>query len=170
MPPAALDTLVRFFKETGERPERYDAIVTGDLGFEGGQILEELMEIEGYPLGERYTDCGQLIYDRARQDVHGGGSGCGCSAVVLGAHLLRRLEAGEWSRILFLPTGAMMSPDSLKQGNSIPAVAHLLELERVPSPKSPSMTCDYHTYESDPPSVEQISNACDPRNNTKKEH
>ncbi len=131
MAPAALSTLTRFFKETGERPQNYDRIVTGDLGFEGGKILEELMEAEGYPMGDVYTDCGQLIYYRQEQDVHGGGSGCGCSAVVLAAHLLPKLERGEWERILFLSTGAMMSPDSLKQGQSIPGVAHLIEIESV---------------------------------------
>ncbi len=130
MAPAAADTLVRFFHATGECPERYDLIVTGDLGFEGGNILADLMRFEGYAMGERYTDCGQLIYDRSRQDVHGGGSGCGCSAVVLASYLLPRLERGELERILFLSTGAMMSPDSVKQGQTIPAIAHLLEIER----------------------------------------
>ncbi len=130
MAPAAADTLVRFFSSTGESPENYGLIVTGDLGFEGGSILEDLMRVEGYPMGNRYADCGQLIYERERQDVHGGGSGCGCSATVLAAHLLPELQKGAWERILFLSTGAMMSPDSIKQGESIPAVAHLLEIER----------------------------------------
>ena len=128
MAPAALDTLLRFFHGSRRRPEDFDAIVTGDLGFEGGAILSDLMTAQGFPMGERYTDCGQLIYHRKSQDVHGGGSGCGCSAVVLASHLLPRLERGEWKRIIFLSTGAMMSPDSLKQGQNIPAVAHLLEL------------------------------------------
>lgn len=131
MAPAAADTLVRFFYETGMRPEAYDLIVTGDLGFEGGEILTDLMRFEGYPLGERYRDCGQLIYERHRQDVHGGGSGCGCSAVVLSAYLLPLLESGEAERMLFLSTGAMMSPDSIKQGQTIPAIAHLLEMEHA---------------------------------------
>ena len=128
MAPAALDTLVRFFAATGRRPEDYDRIVTGDLGFEGGAILGELMEAEGYPMGDRYTDCGMLIYHRRGQDVHGGGSGCGCSAVVLASHFLPQIERGELGRVLFLSTGALMSPDSLKQGKSIPGVAHLLEI------------------------------------------
>ena len=129
MAPAALDTLTRFFDDTGEMPQNYDLIVTGDLGFEGGSILKSLMIAEGYPIDEQYTDCGQLIYDRKRQDVHCGGSGCGCSAVVLGSYLIPRIESGELKRILFLATGAMMSPDSIKQGQNIPAVAHLLEIE-----------------------------------------
>ena len=131
MAPAALDTLTRFFRDTGESPEHYDRIITGDLGFEGGDILCSLMEAEGYPIRERYGDCGQMIYDRMVQDVHCGGSGCGCSAVVLGAHLLPMLYRGELGRILFLATGAMMSPDSIKQGQNIPAIAHLLEIEGV---------------------------------------
>ena len=130
MAPAALDTLIRFFASTGQTPRDYDRIVTGDLGFEGGSILCELMRAEGIEMGDRYTDCGMLIYDPKRQDVHGGGSGCGCSAVVLACHLLPRMIRGELERILFLSTGAMMSPDSLKQGQNIPAIAHLLELER----------------------------------------
>ena len=129
MAPAALDTLLRFFKATGKRPEDYDRIVTGDLGFEGGAILQDLMRADGVPLGRRYSDCGQLIYDRVLQDVHAGGSGCGCSAVVLSAYYLPKLQSGELRRILFLSTGAMMSPDSIKQGKAIPAIAHLVELE-----------------------------------------
>ena len=129
MAPAALDTLLRFFETTGERPENYDRIVTGDLGFEGGSILQDLMRAEGVPLGKRYLDCGQLIYDREAQDVHAGGSGCGCSAVVLASYFLPLLKARSLRRILFLSTGAMMSPDSIKQGRAIPAIAHLLELE-----------------------------------------
>jgi len=132
MAPAALDTLKRYFASTGYEPKRYDLIVTGDLGYEGGSLLCDLMRAEGIDITERYTDCGQLIYYKKEQDVHGGGSGCGCSAVVLSAHLLPRLLSGELERILFLATGAMMSPDLIKQGENIPAVAHLLELE---SPK-----------------------------------
>ena len=128
MAPAALDTLTRFFDATGTRPEDYGRIVTGDLGFEGGTILADLMRAEGYPMGDRYTDCGMLIYDRQGQDVHGGGSGCGCSAVVLASHLCPRLERGDLRQILFVGTGAMMSPASIQQGEAIPAVAHLLRI------------------------------------------
>jgi len=146
MAPAALDTLVRFFKNTGERPEHYDLIVTGDLGFEGGAILCDLMRAEGFPLENRYADCGQLIYHRKKQDVHGGGSGCGCSAVVLASYLLPKLERGELGRILFLSTGAMMSPDLIKQGKNIPAVAHLLEIvsEQNKNPISPRKEDESH--------------------------
>jgi stage V sporulation protein AD len=128
MAPAAADTLCRFFAATGERPSDYDAIVTGDLGFEGGELLQELLRAEGIVLGSCYGDCGQMIYERERQDVHGGGSGCGCSATVLASYLLPRLASGVWRRMLFLATGALMSPDSIKQGKSIAGVAHLLEI------------------------------------------
>ena len=129
MAPAALDTLCRFFEESGMRPDDYDLILTGDLGFEGGDILCSLMKAEGYDIDSVYNDCGRMIYDRERQDVHGGGSGCGCSAVVLAADVLPKIKSGELSRILFMATGAMMSPDSLKQGEKVLAVAHLLEIE-----------------------------------------
>ena len=132
MAPAAQDTLCRFFEETQMSPDDYDLIVTGDLGFEGGDILCSLMRAEGYEIGSVYNDCGRMIYDRKSQDVHGGGSGCGCSAVVMAADLIPRLQRGELSRILFLATGAMMSPDSLKQGEKVLAVAHLLEIEHSP--------------------------------------
>ena len=85
---------------------------------------------EGYDIDSVCNDCGRMIYDRESQDVHGGGSGCGCSAVVLSADILPKIKRGELSRILFLATGAMMSPDSLKQGEKVLAVAHLLEIER----------------------------------------
>ena len=130
MAPAAEDTLVRFFRATQTDPTDYDLIVTGDLGYEGSEILCELMRLSGYEMGGRHSDCGTRIYFREDQDVHGGGSGCGCSAVVLSAELIPKLVGGAWERILFLSPGARMSPDSIKQGQSIPAVAHLLQIER----------------------------------------
>lgn len=129
MVPAALDTLVRYFKESKTTPMDYDAIYTGDLGLEGSKILRELMFIEGYDLSEVYFDCGNIIFDRETQDVHSGGSGCGCSAVVLASYILPKLKSGELNNVLLLGTGAMMSPSSLKQGLSIPSIAHLIKLE-----------------------------------------
>ena len=126
MAPAAADTLQRFFEETGLSPKDFDGIYTGDLGFEGGDILCELMAIEGIDISPVYEDCGKMIYDRRTQDTHAGGSGCGCSAAVLASCLLPRLERGELQRILLLGTGAMMSPQSIQQGECIPAVAHLV--------------------------------------------
>ena len=128
MAPAALSTLCRYFSESGRDPEEFDLIVTGDLGFEGGSILCELMQTQGIDIRERYNDCGMMIYDRKEQDKHAGGSGCGCSAVVLASHLLPRIERGELRSILFMGTGAMMSPSSLQQGLAIPAVAHLVAI------------------------------------------
>ena len=128
MAPAAVSTLCRYFSESGKDPADFDLIVTGDLGYEGGSILCELMFAEGYDIRERYEDCGRLIYDRKAQDKHSGGSGCGCSAVVLASYLLPRLESGELRRLLFLGTGAMMSPASLQQGQAIPGIAHLVAL------------------------------------------
>ncbi len=128
MAPAALNTLIRYFKETGRDPKSFDLIVTGDLGYEGISILGDLLYAEGYDVGERLNDCGMMIYNRETQDTHAGGSGCGCSASVVSAYLLPKLRSGELREILVIGTGAMMSPDSIKQGQAIPAVAHLLHL------------------------------------------
>lgn len=126
MAPAAADTILRYFRLSGKVPEDFDLIVTGDLGWEGGDILCDLLLAEGLDIASRYNDCGMMIYNREGQDMHAGGSGCGCSAVVLASHLLPRMERGELRNILFLGTGAMMSPSSIQQGEAIPAVAHLL--------------------------------------------
>ena len=129
MAPAAQSTLLRFFQATHTAPTDYDLIVTGDLGWEGGSILCDLMAAEGYDISKNYQDCGRMIFTQNTQDTHSGGSGCGCSAVVLGGYLLPRLASGDIKRMIFMATGALMSPDSLKQGNAIPGVAHLLCLE-----------------------------------------
>ena len=129
MAPAALDTLLRYFQQSDTVPQDYDAIFTGDLGLEGSKILKELMFIEGYDMSDVYFDCGNIIFDRETQDVHSGGSGCGCSAVVLASYILPKLKTGEFKKVLLMGTGAMMSPSSLKQGLSIPAIAHLIKLE-----------------------------------------
>ena len=132
MPPAACHTLMRYFEESGRAPEEFDRIITGDLGHEGSSILCELMLAGGIDIRSRHDDCGMMIYSREYQDMHAGGSGCGCSAVVLASHLLPRLERGDLRRILFIGTGAMMSPASLQQGEAIPAVAHLVSIIRSP--------------------------------------
>ncbi len=130
--PAAADTLSRYFEDTGTTPQDYDLIATGDLGLVGSKLCRELMEEKGYPLGENYTDCGLLLFDRETQDVHAGGSGCGCSASVLCAHFLPKMERGEWRSVLFAPTGALMSPTSSQQGESIPGICHVLHLVSCP--------------------------------------
>lgn len=129
MAPAVCDTLVRFFNERRSRPDDYELILTGDLGHEGASILRELMFTEGYELGSNYTDCGILIFDKNSQDTHSGGSGCGCSASVLSAYILPEMESGSLKNAIFVASGALMSPDSIKQGKSIAGIGHLIEMD-----------------------------------------
>ena len=138
MAPAAADTLLRYLDESGREASDFDLIATGDLGTEGGAILCDLMRERGYDIRENYNDCGEMIYCRHTQDVHAGGSGCGCSAVVSASYLIPKLARGELRRILLIGTGAMMSPDSIKQGQTIPAIAHLLVLESPSAGASPT--------------------------------
>ena len=128
MAPAAAETLAAFFKDTNTKPDDYELIITGDLAAVGSELLRQLMERKGYPLGANYTDCGLLIFDRSKQDVHAGGSGCGCSASVLCSYILNKMTSGEIHNVLFMATGALMSPTSSQQGESIPSVAHLIHL------------------------------------------
>ena len=130
MAPAAFETLRAHFDDLHRAPEDYDLIVTGDLGKLGSELVRELFSHEGVRLKERYQDCGVLIFDTEKQDVHCGGSGCGCSASVLCGPLLSRMERGELRRLLFCGTGALLSPLSTQQGESIPAVCHAVVLER----------------------------------------
>ena len=124
MAPAAAGTIARYLRDTGTTPKDYDLIATGDLGQVGSDLCRQLLEENGISLGGNYTDCGLLLFDRQRQDVHAGGSGCGCSASVLCAHLLPLMEKGAFRRVLFCPTGALMSPTSSQQGESIPGICH----------------------------------------------
>lgn len=128
MAPAAADTLLKYLYDTDTHPQDYDFIATGDLGAEGSALFKTLTAREGERLGDEYADCGLLLYDRARQDVHAGGSGCGCSAAVLSSLILPNMEQGIWQNGLFMATGAMMSPTSSQQGESIPGIAHLIHL------------------------------------------
>lgn len=130
MAPAAAGTLLNFFKDTETKPEDYDIIFTGDLGYVGTNLLYELLEREGIDIRCRHSDCGTLIFDREKQDVHAGGSGCGCSASVLCSYIMHRLEKGDFGNILFISTGALMSPTSSFQGESIPGIAHLLNIKK----------------------------------------
>jgi stage V sporulation protein AD len=130
MAPAAFDTIRAHFRDTGRSPVDYDAIITGDLGALGHDILAALFKADGVELGPRYMDCGVLIYDLNTQNVNAGGSGCGCSASVLGGHILKAMEDGVWRRVLFAATGVLMSPTSSQQGESIPGICHALILER----------------------------------------
>ncbi|MBE6563858.1 MAG: stage V sporulation protein AD [Ruminococcaceae bacterium] len=126
MAPAAIETLTRYFEESGTSPSDFDLIATGDLGYEGHAIVHAYMK--QYHLFN-YTDCGLLIYDREQQDMHAGGSGCGCSAVVLSAYLLDEMKKGRLNDILFIGTGALMSPQSVQQGLPIAGIAHLVRLQ-----------------------------------------
>ena len=132
MAPAACDTLTALFRDTGTAPEDYDLVLTGDLGELGHAILRDLLDREGIPAGENLQDCGLLLYDRAGQDMHAGASGCGCSASVLCGWLLRGMREGRWRRVVFAPTGALLSPTSSFQGESIPGICHAvcLAMER----------------------------------------
>ena len=127
MAPAAYDTLRALFRETHTAPEDYDLIVTGDLGAVGHDLVSELFRRDGTELAH-YTDCGLLLYDRKAQDMHAGGSGCGCSAAVLNGFLLGGLRQKRWRRIVFAPTGALLSPTSSFQGESIPGICHAVVL------------------------------------------
>lgn len=129
MAPAALETIRAHLDDTGSRPEDFDCIFTGDLGQPGKEILIELAAREGLNLGGKLMDCGNLVFDNTVQDVHAGGSGCGCSAIVLCSRILRNLECGKWKRVLFCGTGALLSPTSTQQGLPIPGVCHAVRLE-----------------------------------------
>ncbi len=128
MAPAAADTLYRFFEDTHTSPSDYDLILTGDLAAVGSEMLHKLLEKKGYHLGDKHDDCGLMIYDRQKQDVHAGGSGCGCSAAVLCSDILQRMTAKKLHDIVFVGTGALMSPTTSQQGESIPGIAHLVHL------------------------------------------
>lgn len=129
MAPAAAATLEQHFRDTGRSPADYDCVVTGDLGKVGSDILHQLMIDCGLPLPEGvHMDCGLTIFD-PNDDVHAGGSGCGCSASILSAYILPHLQAGTWKRVLFMATGALLSPTTSQQGETIPGVAHAAALE-----------------------------------------
>ncbi len=126
MAPAAAQTLADYLEDTKTAPKDYDLILTGDLGQVGSELMEQLLRESGILIGENHKDCGLLIYDRQKQDVHAGGSGCGCAGSVVCAKLFPEMEAGKLCNVLFLPTGALMSPTSSQQGESIPSISHLL--------------------------------------------
>ena len=126
MAPAAYDTLLNFFTATGSKPKDFDLIVTGDLGFEGAEILKDLLKEKNYDISPVYNDCGLMIYNREEQDVHAGGSGCGCGAAVLCSYIAEHFKNKKYNDVLFIGTGALMSPLTVFQGETIPAIAHLV--------------------------------------------
>lgn len=129
MAPAAADVMAAHFKDTGRNPRYYDLIATGDLGIIGRELAVRILKEEGYVLGSNYSDCGIMIFDEKTQDTHAGGSGCGCSATTFCSHIYEEMKKGTLSRVLFIPTGALMSPTSSQQGESIPGIAHAVAIE-----------------------------------------
>ena len=129
MAPAALDTLVTHFKDTGRNPSYYDGIFTGDLGTIGKEILTELALTKGYNIKNNYDDCGVLMFDRKRQDVHSGGSGCACIATIFTGYLFNKLKQKEYNKILLIATGALTNSTTAQQGESIPGIAHAISIE-----------------------------------------
>ena len=131
MAPAALDTICAHFDDLKVSDSDYDLIVTGDLGQLGKDVLLTLAQKEGIPLAGKLVDCGTLVFDQLTQDVHSGGSGCGCSAITLCGYLLNNLQSGKLKNILFCGTGALLSPTSTQQGLPIPGVCHAVAIKGV---------------------------------------
>lgn len=131
MAPAAAKTIAQHLKDFNRKPEDYDRIITGDLGMVGQDILIELLRADGYDIAKNYMDCGIEIFDAEVQDTHAGGSGCGCSAITLNGYILQKIRKKEWKRVLFVPTGALLSPVSFNEGQSVPGIAHAVVLENI---------------------------------------
>ena len=131
MAPAAASTLEQHFTDFAGQPEEYDKIITGDLGKVGQRVLNDLLRKKGIDISDQHMDCGLEIYDAASQDTHAGGSGCGCSAVTLSAYILKQLEEGNWKKVLFMPTGALLSKTSFNEGMSVPGIAHGVVIETI---------------------------------------
>ena len=127
--PAALDTLITHFKDTGRKPSDYDAIFTGDLGHVGKEILIELSESKGYNIKSNYNDCGVLIFDKDTQDTHSGGSGCACIATVFSGYIYKQLKNKKFKKILLIATGALTNATTAQQGETIPGIAHAVSIE-----------------------------------------
>ena len=129
MAPAAADTIKTYFTDTGTKPADFDMIITGDLAEVGAELMNELLMDYGFDIKDRHYDCGLMIFDRTKQeDVKAGGSGCGCSGSVMCSYILNELKMGTIKRVLFCGTGALMSSTSSQQGQSIPSIAHLVEI------------------------------------------
>ncbi|MDO4470200.1 MAG: stage V sporulation protein AD [Bacillota bacterium] len=129
MAPAARDTIYQNLMDFNRMPEDYDRIVTGDLGQVGQRILFDLMKEKGFDIEKQHMDCGIEIFDQNTQDTHAGGSGCGCAAVTFASYILPKIEKGEWKRILFVPTGALLSKVSYNEGKSVPGIAQAVIIE-----------------------------------------
>ncbi len=129
MAPAALSTLSAHFEDTGRTPDYYDAIITGDLGHLGKDILIDLAKGKGYDIAPIYNDCGVLIFDKKKQDTHSGGSGCACIATVFSGYLYKMLKENNIKKLLLIATGALTNSTTSQQGESIPSIAHAVSIE-----------------------------------------
>lgn len=131
MAPAACDTIYSNLTDFNRKPSDYDKIITGDLGTVGQHVLIDLLNEKGIDISGQHMDCGIEIYDAKEQDTHAGGSGCGCSAVTLSAYILKKIEEGVWKRVLFVPTGALLSKTSFNEGQTVPGIAHGVVIETL---------------------------------------
>ena len=127
--PAAASTIYAHMTDFGVKPEEYDRIITGDLGTVGQTILFELLKEKGIDITKQHMDCGIEIFDSSTQGTEAGGSGCGCAATVLSAYILKQIEEGVWKKVLFIPTGALLSKTSFNEGKSVPGIAHAVVIE-----------------------------------------
>lgn len=131
MAPSAAETILTFFNDTNTNPSDYDALFTGDLGEIGSNLLIDILKQNNIDISSIHDDCGLMIYDRERQDVHAGGSGCGCSASILCGYILNMMARNELKNVLFCATGALLSPTSVNQKQSIPGVSHLINIKTI---------------------------------------
>ncbi len=129
MAPAAADLIFNHLTDFNRKPDYYDKIITGDLGYVGQEILVDILQEKGYNIEENHMDCGIEIFDTDNQDTHAGGSGCGCSAITLTSFILHKMRKEEWKKVLFVPTGALLSTVSFNEGNTVPSIAHGVVLE-----------------------------------------
>lgn len=142
MAPAAFDTISQFFKDTGLKPDYFDAVVTGDLGKVGSRIICELFERENLSITNNHKDCGTMLYSFEEQDVHAGGSGCGCAGSILCGYFIPQLRKSTMKNILFAATGALMSPTMCQQGESIPGISHAIWLSNELPDGMPDISFD----------------------------
>ena len=129
MAPAAVDSILTHFQDTGRAPSYYDLILTGDLGHIGKEITIDMMKTHGYNIKSNYNDCGVLIFDKAKQDTHSGGSGCACCGTVFSGYLFKQLKERKIKKLLLIATGALTNSTSSQQGESIPGIAHAISIE-----------------------------------------
>ncbi len=129
MAPAAYETIKQNFEDLGIQPSYYDKIITGDLGYVGKDILIDMLKEKNYDISSNHMDCGIEIFDKDSQDTHAGGSGCGCSAITFTSYILKQMREGKWKRVLFIPTGALLSQTSFNEGQTVPGIAHAVIVE-----------------------------------------